>query len=82
MHVFLNSALIIGEWSASRPGHFTPGDRAPPVPIGQEDGWAPETVPPRYIAPPKISDYCEMLVPFYQTTTCNMSGDPNLNKTS
>jgi hypothetical protein len=23
------SALVGGEWSASRPGHFTPGERAP-----------------------------------------------------
>jgi hypothetical protein len=27
-HVFLTSALVGGEWSASRPGHFTPGERA------------------------------------------------------
>jgi len=24
-HAFLTSALDVGEWSASRPGHFTPG---------------------------------------------------------
>jgi hypothetical protein len=24
-HIFLTSALAGGEWSASRPGHFTPG---------------------------------------------------------
>jgi hypothetical protein len=34
----LTSALDGGEWSASRPGRFTP------VPIGQEVGWAPEPV--------------------------------------
>jgi hypothetical protein len=28
MHIFLTSALGLGEWSASRPGHFTPGERA------------------------------------------------------
>jgi hypothetical protein len=28
-YVFLTSTLIGGEWSASRPGHFTPGERAP-----------------------------------------------------
>jgi hypothetical protein len=28
-HVFLTSALAGGEWSASRPGRFTPGERAP-----------------------------------------------------
>jgi hypothetical protein len=27
-HVFLTSVLIAGEWSASRPGRFTLGDRA------------------------------------------------------
>jgi hypothetical protein len=27
-HVFLTSALV-GEWSVSRPGRFTPGERAP-----------------------------------------------------
>jgi hypothetical protein len=25
IHVFLTSALVAGEWSASRPGRFTPG---------------------------------------------------------
>jgi hypothetical protein len=28
-HVFLTSALVGGEWSASRPGRFTLGERAP-----------------------------------------------------
>jgi hypothetical protein len=28
-HVFLTSALAKGEWSTSRPGRFTPGERAP-----------------------------------------------------
>jgi hypothetical protein len=28
-HVFLTSALVGREWSASRPGPFTPGERAP-----------------------------------------------------
>jgi hypothetical protein len=27
--MFLTSALVGGEWSASRPGRFTPGERAP-----------------------------------------------------
>jgi hypothetical protein len=27
-HVFLTSALVGGEWSASRPGRFSPGERA------------------------------------------------------
>jgi hypothetical protein len=29
IHVFLTSALVGGESSASRPGCFTPGERAP-----------------------------------------------------
>jgi hypothetical protein len=29
MHNFLIPALVGGEWSASRPGRFTPGERAP-----------------------------------------------------
>jgi hypothetical protein len=40
---FLTSALDEGEWSASRLGHFTPGESAP-VLIAEEAGWAPESV--------------------------------------
>jgi hypothetical protein len=29
VHVFLASSLVEGEWSASRPVRFTPGERAP-----------------------------------------------------
>jgi hypothetical protein len=29
IHIFLTSALAGGEWSASRSGHFTFGERAP-----------------------------------------------------
>jgi hypothetical protein len=29
VHIFLTSALAGGKWSASRPGRFTPGERAP-----------------------------------------------------
>jgi hypothetical protein len=29
IHVFLTSALVGGECSTSRPGRFTPGERAP-----------------------------------------------------
>jgi hypothetical protein len=32
------------EWSASRPGRALPPGKGPPVPIGQEAGWAPEPV--------------------------------------
>jgi hypothetical protein len=33
LHALLTSALDEGEWSASRPGHFTPKERVL-VPIG------------------------------------------------
>jgi hypothetical protein len=29
IHIVLTSALVGGEWSALRPGRFTPGERAP-----------------------------------------------------
>jgi hypothetical protein len=29
IHILLTSALTGGEWSDSRPGRFTPGERAP-----------------------------------------------------
>jgi hypothetical protein len=41
---YLTSALDGGEWSASRPGRTLPPGKEPPVPIGQEAGWAPEPV--------------------------------------
>jgi hypothetical protein len=31
IHIFLTSALVGGEWSASRPCRFTPGERAPVI---------------------------------------------------
>jgi hypothetical protein len=31
-HIFLTSALVGGEWSASRSGRFTPGERVPGTP--------------------------------------------------
>jgi hypothetical protein len=37
IHIFLTSALVGGEWSASRPAALSPG-KEPPVPIGQEAG--------------------------------------------
>jgi hypothetical protein len=40
IHIFLTSALVGGEWSASRPGRFTPG-KEPSVPIVKEVGWTP-----------------------------------------
>jgi hypothetical protein len=43
IHIFLTSALAGGEWSASRPGRFTPGERAPGT-LGYEVGWTPEPV--------------------------------------
>jgi hypothetical protein len=39
---FQTSALDGGEWSASRPDRALPPGKGPPVPIGQEAGWAPE----------------------------------------
>jgi hypothetical protein len=41
---FMTSVLDGGEWSASRPGCALPRGKGTPVPIGQEVGWAPETV--------------------------------------
>jgi hypothetical protein len=41
---YLTSALDGGEWSASCPGRALPPGKAPPVPIVQEAGWAPEPV--------------------------------------
>jgi hypothetical protein len=41
---FLTSVLDGGEWSASRPGRALPPEKGPPVPIGQEAGWASELV--------------------------------------
>jgi hypothetical protein len=29
IHIFLTSALVGGDWSASRPGRFTSGERGP-----------------------------------------------------
>jgi hypothetical protein len=31
IHILLTSALAGGEWSALRPGRFTPGERAPAI---------------------------------------------------
>jgi hypothetical protein len=38
------SALDEGESSASRLGRALPSGKGPPVPIGQEAGWASEPV--------------------------------------
>jgi hypothetical protein len=37
---FTTSALDGDEWSASRPGRALPPGKGPPVPIGEEAGWA------------------------------------------
>jgi hypothetical protein len=42
-HVFLISAIVEGEWSASRLGRSTLGEESP-VLIEKEIGWAPEPV--------------------------------------
>jgi hypothetical protein len=41
---YVTSVVDGGEWSASRPGCALPPGKGPPVPIGQEAGWAPELV--------------------------------------
>jgi hypothetical protein len=41
---FTTSALDEGERSASRPSRALPSGKGPPVPTGQEAGWAPEPV--------------------------------------
>jgi hypothetical protein len=42
---FLTSALDGGDWSASRPCCFNPGESGPSVPIGEEAGWTLESGP-------------------------------------
>jgi hypothetical protein len=42
--LYLTSALDGGEWSASRPGRASPPEKELPEPIGQESGWAIESV--------------------------------------
>jgi hypothetical protein len=37
IHIFLTSALVKGEWSASRPCHFNQGEKAPLT--HQIGGW-------------------------------------------
>jgi hypothetical protein len=41
---FTTSVLDGGEWSASHPGCALASEKGPPVPTGQEAGWAPEPV--------------------------------------
>jgi hypothetical protein len=43
IHAILTSVLVGGEWSASRLGCFTPGERAP-VAVGYDAEWALEEV--------------------------------------
>jgi hypothetical protein len=40
----MTSALDGGEWSATRPGRALPPGKGSPVPIGQDAGWATESV--------------------------------------
>jgi hypothetical protein len=42
IHIFLTSALVGGEWSASRPGRFTAWIETP-VPIDLLDRWLDDT---------------------------------------
>jgi hypothetical protein len=46
-HVSLTSALVGGEWSASRPGLFTLGERAPSTHWIR--GWAGPRIGPDYV---------------------------------
>jgi hypothetical protein len=39
IHVFLISALVGGEWSASRPGRFTAGEKASRYHLDRRLGW-------------------------------------------
>jgi hypothetical protein len=41
---FSTSAIDVGEWSVLHPSHTLALGKGPPVPIGQEAGWAPELV--------------------------------------
>jgi hypothetical protein len=43
-YLFMTSTLDGGEWSASRHGRTLPLGKGPPVPIGQEAGWASQPV--------------------------------------
>jgi hypothetical protein len=38
IHVFLTSALVTGEWSASQPGCFTPLGKSPRCPLDRRLG--------------------------------------------
>jgi hypothetical protein len=38
IHIFLTLVLVGGEWSASRPSRFTPGERAPRYPLDRRLG--------------------------------------------
>jgi hypothetical protein len=44
IQVFVTPAMVEDDWSASRPGSVTPGERAHPVDIGYEAGCAPDPV--------------------------------------
>jgi hypothetical protein len=44
LYSFLTSALVGGEWSASRLGRALPPGQEHPVSIGQKAGWVPEPV--------------------------------------
>jgi len=42
IHAFLTSALHGGEWSTSRPEHYTSWERAHGAHLREECVWAPE----------------------------------------
>jgi hypothetical protein len=53
LHAFLTSALDGGEWSASRPGRFTPKERAPGT--HRIRGWVGPRAVPDAVVKRKIS---------------------------
>jgi hypothetical protein len=48
IHIVLSSALVGGEWTALRPGCFTPAEE-PTVPVGYEAGWTPDVEKTKFL---------------------------------
>jgi hypothetical protein len=74
LYSFSTSALGGGEWSAPRPGRFTPGKDL--VPIVQEVGWAPgpvwmcaKNLAPTWIRSPDRPARSSVVIPSYPTHT-------------
>jgi hypothetical protein len=84
-HVFLTSALTGGEWSASRPGRFTPEERAPHTHwiggcVGPRHGKvkilapAGTRTPTHLVVQPVVSRYIDCVIPahFYFADCCQI----------